>query len=473
MPAIYMNSSQTTFRLISLIILPLLIMSIFFALITLSPIHYYLIWLLIIGIIINWIAWRVWGGIVSILSICIITLYAWMITGNGKYIIEIIPALIIFSLLYSREERIKKAITIKKLELDEKERSYNLLIQEHKKQEDLRESYYKKAKRFSRLSQIVKELGFTLAPEEINRNIISNLTKTIENGDIYLLYGVSSDLQNLELLALESPSGILPTETPPLDEFNMWIMRHRQPLIVTDVSKDYRFNTETILSKTRTRSLIISPLITGDRLLGILRIDSYRPDTFTIDDLRLLAIISSISALTIYNAHLYKQTEYLAIRDDLTGLYVKSYFNERLEKLITESLLLGKSFSILLLDLDRFKDINDQFGHSIGDRLLQRTAQLIQEGSGQNSIVARYGGEEFAIILPDTTRLEAKNTAERIKTLIGDYRFSIRREGVSTTVSIGLAEFPKEANTSTQLLDIADKRLYEAKRGGRNRVVWE
>lgn len=415
--------------------------------------------------------WGIWGGIITVTITIIVTVYTWMFTGNGIYLIEIIPGLILIILLFGLEEQSKKSFTIKKLEIDEKERNYNLLLQEHKKQEDLRESYYKKTKRFSRLSQIIRELGFLLSPEEINRTIISNLTDIIENGDIYLLYRVTPDLQNLQLKVLESPAGAQPIDTPALDEFNIWVMRHRQPLIVSDLAKDYRFNTTDILTKTHTRSLIIAPLITGDRLLGIIRIDSYTPETLTIDDLRLLTIITHIGALTIYNAQLYKQTEYLAVRDDLTGIYVKRYFQESLERLVTEAQAEGASFSLLILDLDRFKDFNDQFGHSIGDKILKNVARLMEEGSPPTSIVARYGGEEFAIILPHTIRQDALGIAENIRKLVEELSFSVRREGFRTTISIGLAEFPGEGNTINQLIETADKRLYEAKRKGRNRVV--
>lgn len=466
-----MVSKKTVSQIVSACISPLLLISIFITLNNNSPIHYYLIWLLIPFIIFNWMSWDIWGGIITIVITIMVTLYAWMFTGHGTYLIELIPAFILPPILYGCEERIKKSITIKGLEIDEKERNYNLLLQEHKKREALREAYYKKTKRFSRLSQIVKELGFLLSPEEINRAIISNLVDTIENGDVYLLYRVTSDLQNLQLQVLESPSGAQPQDTSTLDEFNIWVMRHRQPLIVTDVSKDYRFNTTDILTKTHTRSLIISPLMTGDRLLGIIRIDSYTPETLSIDDLRLLTIITHIGALTIYNAQLYKQTEYLAIRDDLTGLYVKRYFHESLEKLITEAQIQKEAFSLLLLDLDRFKDFNDQFGHSIGDRILKSVARLLEEGSPPSSIVARYGGEEFAIILPRIAKTDAMDIAEKIRGLVEEQPFSVRREGFRTTISIGVAEFPCEDNTSSALIETADKRLYEAKRKGRNRVA--
>lgn len=466
------NPLKFNLRFFSFFIFPILIACVFILLNipgSSQLIRHFFIWSLLIGITFNWIGWGIWGGVIAVVVTGITVIYAWMITGHGMYVLETVPALILVYLLYLRDEETKRTVTIKKLEIDEKEKSYNQLLQEYRKQETLREACYKKAKKFSRLGQIAKEIGFLLTPEEINRNIIFNLTKTIESGDVYILYGIGQDLQNLELQVLESPSGT--SEQPSNDEFNNWVMRNRQPLIITDTSKDYRFNTAEIVEKTQTRSLIISPLITGDRLLGIIRIDSRKPETFTIDDLRLLAIISNAGALTLYNAQLYRQTEYLAIKDDLTGLYVKRYFNENLEKLILESQLKKNTFSLMLLDLDNFKDLNDQYGHSIGDKILQRTAKLIQDTAGPNGITARYGGEEFAILLPDALKKEAVSLAEKIRKIIQDETFIIRGENVKTTISIGVSESPLEGTDRDTLIEKADKRLYEAKRKGRNTVV--
>jgi diguanylate cyclase (GGDEF)-like protein len=469
-----MSLLLTSLKIISFYVFPLIVIVIFFALRTAvipSFINYFLSWTLFLWIVTSWIAAGVWGGIVSALVLAIISLYAWMLTGSIWYPLEILPALILFFLLYIRQEKVKVAETIEKLDIDEKERSYNLLLQEHKKQESLREAYYKKAKRFSILSQIAKELGFILTPEEINRNIIASLRRTIENGDVYMLWGIGPDLQGLELQVLESPGGVLSQEAVSLDEFNTWVMRHRQPLIVTDVSKDYRFNTAEILAKTKVRSIIMAPLITGGRMHGIIRIDSYRPEMFSVDDLRLLAIISNIGVLTLYNAQLYKQTEYLAIRDDLTGLYVKRYLEEKLEAFIAEAEIDKKPFSFLLLDLDRFKDLNDQFGHSIGDKVLQKAAGIMTKAIPPSGIAARWGGEEFAIILPNMDKTSARSLGEDIRKLIEEQRFSIRREDIQTTISIGISEFPSDGNTLIDIVDKADKNLYEAKHKGRNRVV--
>lgn len=469
-----MNPNRNILRLSSILFLPAIIISIFLTL--RNPlqhlfIQYWFTCILSLGIILFYISWELWGGfIVLILNIIIIT-YAWMKTGVDIFPIQIIPPILITFVLYKGEQRINTSITHLDLSVYDKERSYNTLSEQYSQQKALRESYYKKAKRFSRLSYIAKELGFILTPEELSKNIIFHIRRTIENGNIYLLYGISTDLRHLEVEAVESLDNNLPSKINTLDEFNTWVLQNRQPLIVTDLAKDFRFNSHNIPPEFKTRSIIATPLITGNRLLGIIRIDSYTPNFFTLDDLRLLTIISNICALTKYNAQLYKQTEYLATRDDLTGLFVKRYFLENLEKLIVGSQIQEKIFSVLLLDLDNFKNINDEFGHSVGDKVLQRVALLLEDGSSPTGIVSRYGGEEFAIILPNKSIDEATITATNIKDLIQKQQMTVRREIIKTTTSIGIAEFPKDGNTSNKLIEKADKCLYEAKKKGKNKVI--
>ena len=444
---------------------------VFFSSYKYSSINYYIIWLLLLVIVVGWIKWGLWGGISFLALITVITIYFWLVTGKIVYPLEIIPAIILFYMLFRREHSNRIMATELMLENDRQERGYNLLLEQHKKQHHLRESYYKKTTRFSRLSQIAKELGFTLTPDKLSENLISNLIKTIENGDLYSFYSIGADLQNLELQIIRSPGENITAHNPLPDKFDLRVLRNRQPLIISDVIKDYRFSTKDSGDKTRSRSLIISPLITGNRLLGTIRIDSYAPNTFNIDDLRMLTIISNIAALAVYNTRLYQQTEHLAARDDLTGVYVKRYFTKQMEKLIIKSQLQQESFSVLLMDLDRFKELNDRFGHTVGDRILKKAAWLIQKGSGSSGITARYGGEEFAVILPQANKQQGIDIAETIRAMIEKEPLAIRRQAIRITISIGIAVFPSEGTTTIGLLNKADKRLYQAKRKGRNQVA--
>lgn len=157
----------------------------------------------------------------------------------------------------------------------------------------------------------------------------------------------------------------------------------------------------------------------------------------------------------------------LAIRDSLTGLYNRRRVHERLVDELTRAKRTGRPFTVALADLDRFKRINDEHGHQVGDQVLRVFAEEVRGRLRGSDIVGRYGGEEFLIVLPETAREAAIHLLDEIR-----MRTSREREGLPAfTVSIGVAEYPEDGSTCEALIGVADKRLYAAKRLGRNRVV--
>jgi diguanylate cyclase (GGDEF)-like protein len=165
---------------------------------------------------------------------------------------------------------------------------------------------------------------------------------------------------------------------------------------------------------------------------------------------------------------IYERTERSAVTDGLTGLYNHAYFLQALRQEVLRSKRHGLKASLLLLDLDDFKRVNDQRGHVEGDRTLMKAAAIIRDAVREIDIAARYGGEEFAVLLPDTTRLGAFVVAERIRTRI-QTRF--RRKRPAVTISGGLAIFPDDASTPADLIVQADAGLYCAKAAGKNRIL--
>ncbi len=163
--------------------------------------------------------------------------------------------------------------------------------------------------------------------------------------------------------------------------------------------------------------------------------------------------------------------ERLATRDDLTGLYVKREFNRFLNEEISRSARSGRPFALLLIDADRFKDINDRHGHPVGDRVLSTLALVLTHDMRAIDRVARIGGEEFAVIMPDTREGPATDTAERIRRMAESKKVRTSDgENVSITISVGIAIYPDDGRTSEALVDAADHALYAAKAGGRNCV---
>ena len=163
-----------------------------------------------------------------------------------------------------------------------------------------------------------------------------------------------------------------------------------------------------------------------------------------------------------------------AVIDELTGTYNRRYLDEQLAARLAEALRYSDSFSIGLLDIDHFKEVNDTHGHQVGDLVLAETAAIIRRQMRKEDLLARYGGEEFAVMLPHTDRLGAAILAERVREAIAEHAFVVPSGTISITVSMGLASFPLDAvENDAELLKVADTRLYEAKNQGRNQTVFE
>jgi len=163
---------------------------------------------------------------------------------------------------------------------------------------------------------------------------------------------------------------------------------------------------------------------------------------------------------------------YLSVTDELTRLYNRRYFLHKLEEFTTSSERYGNSFSLVSLDIDFFKDINDSWGHPMGDEVLQQIAQLIQERTRKSDIVARTGGEEFVVLMPNTGLENARNLAESLRGAIEKEVF-VASDGTRfhTTISAGVVCWSRSLATVEDLLSVCDQSLYAAKRAGRNRVV--
>lgn len=253
------------------------------------------------------------------------------------------------------------------------------------------------------------------------------------------------------------------------DLFDQWVLKNRRPLLVRNSREDFRFNLDQ-LEKREVASLMITPLTTGQRITGLLRVESLEKDIYTSDDLRLLSIIGDLVAASLENAHLAQRTEELARVDELTGLYVHRYFQERLQEEFSRSQRNRAPLSLLMIDIDHFKTYNDRYGHIAGDLVLKQVAHLLKEKSKAGDLVCRYGGEEFSIILPNRAKGEALSLAEELRFCVEKEAFTLRRETTHVTISIGVASFPADGLVKDELLKRVDSFLYQAKREGRNRV---
>jgi diguanylate cyclase (GGDEF)-like protein len=178
-----------------------------------------------------------------------------------------------------------------------------------------------------------------------------------------------------------------------------------------------------------------------------------------------------LGAIAIENAQFYERIENLATHDSLTGLLLRRYLLERLAQEVTRELRLKRELSFLMIDLDHFKQYNDNFGHAAGDIVLRTVGMILTEMfSVPGNIVCRYGGEEFTVLLPDCPKAKAIELAENFRKKVEGQTIILRRENTNITVSIGVATFPGDAQIKEDLIQQADLALYRAKKQGRNRV---
>ena len=187
--------------------------------------------------------------------------------------------------------------------------------------------------------------------------------------------------------------------------------------------------------------------------------------------LKTLSIVANQLALQCSRVHLYQQVEALAVTDALTGLFVRSHFLERAREELARSKRHGLSCTLLMTDLDHFKQKNDAFGHLVGDVVLREVARLLQRNLREIDLIARFGGEELILLLIETSLEQAMPIAERLKQLVEVHPIRAYDERLTQTISLGAAAFPDHADTLELLIERADQALYAAKRAGRNRVV--
>jgi diguanylate cyclase (GGDEF)-like protein len=218
------------------------------------------------------------------------------------------------------------------------------------------------------------------------------------------------------------------------------------------------------------RSWLGVPLFMYGGCEGVIAVQSTRAAAFGDEHLRLLEALALQIASALQNAHLYE----LAMVDGLTGLYVRRYFDARVEEEIERSKRYATVFSMIMMDVDDFKNLNDTYGHLVGDRVLRAIANVVKAQMRGVDTAARYGGEEIAVILPRTEMVGAYSLAERIREGIAELRITTDEDPprvLGVTASLGIAAFPEsKASDGTDLVRRADRALYRAKRTGKNRV---
>lgn len=244
------------------------------------------------------------------------------------------------------------------------------------------------------------------------------------------------------------------------------VLNQGGPLIVPDVSQAPYIDSPVLLAE-KVRSLMAIPLTAERRIMGILYVNDFKARAFTPREASVLSLLSTLAATAIQRMLQFEQDRFL---DELTGLYNYRFFMRQLSLEMDRVRRHNRTFSLLMVDLDHFKQYNDAHGHQKGSELLQKVAQFLKQSCRAEDLIARYGGEEFAIISPDAETGTALFVAERLRQAVEGSQFeqAHTQPGGRLTISVGVAIAPIHAKTADDLIQRADEALYRAKRGGRN-----
>lgn len=360
------------------------------------------------------------------------------------------------------------------LKLDNIQEKINILDDEFAHESEINLALRRKVLRYGRLKSVIGQINKELSLDEMSEQLVASALTLVAGGrGVSALYLLDDKNQEISLFKSAKEDKDLVIEAKGGDIFDAWVLRQATPLLVEDTKKDFRFDSAALGSARQRNfsSLISVPLIVEQNFLGILRLDSANPGEYSQDDLRFLVALGDIGAVALENSQLYQRTLDLAIHDGLTALYTKGYFMQRLMEECRGALRHKTRLALFMLDVDHFKEYNDNFGHTAGDMLLKRLSAIISQFLQATSrLICRFGGEEFCALLA-VDKEEALSLAEALRSRIEKEKMLLRRKETGVTASIGIAFFPGEAGSEDELIFQADQAMYAAKNQGRNRVV--
>ena len=314
------------------------------------------------------------------------------------------------------------------------------------------------------LAAVVREANATLDPRQIAGWLVRQANGWIAT-DCWAV--IAHDMNGQ--LAVTADQGLTPALGPSLWSVANWVMRHGTEFFAQDLETDNRAATGA------SGSAIGFPLVCRNRTVGALvgldvvpSTASPAPDPSLILALRALL---EPSAIALDNALALQKAEALSVTDDLTRLYNSRYLNQVLRRETKRASRSGRPLSLLFIDLDGFKAVNDTNGHLAGSKALVEVAAIIRGCARETDVVARFGGDEFSLVLPETGRDGAVSVASRIRERLSSWRF-LASEGLSVhlTASIGVATLPDVAASSEELLRAADMAMYRVKAAGKDGI---
>lgn len=307
------------------------------------------------------------------------------------------------------------------------------------------------------LQVIMGKVGGLLRP-----NLWSLLLVDQESNELYFEIVVSPVAEQLKEVRLKMGEGVAG-----------WVAVHGEPLLLADAQHDERFarHVDWKVSFT-TRSIICVPLKVKGRVLGVIElINSFDDAHFNEADLKVLSAIADYAAIAIENARNFERLCELVIIDDLTGLYNARHFNGIIDREVAHADRYRLPLSLVFLDLDHFKGVNDCHGHLVGSRVLAEVGALIKRSIRVTDYAARFGGDEYVLLLPNTSPENAFKVVSHLRDVIREHLFRADDGSeIRVTASFGITTYPDQAATKTELMRLADEAMYAVKGASRDGI---
>lgn len=347
-------------------------------------------------------------------------------------------------------------------------RTGRLYAQRQREKEDLD----KTLQNLSLLYNIGKAINYISDLKKLLQYILSQAVEitSAEKGSI-MLYDMEADRLNIRVLAgladvayqdKVNTNEIRCRSFRPGEGIAGRVFLTARPIVVNNIQADDLFvGSETSFA----RSIACIPMVVYNEPIGVINVTNKRQaEGFTEEDVNMLKAVADQAAVAVNKAQLWD----MAVTDSLTGLYVRRYFIMKLQEELHRAGRYNKVFSVIMADLDHFKAVNDTYGHSAGDRVLQAIGHYLRKNIRDVDILARYGGEEFVFLLPDADKEAAVSLSERLRRGLEDLRVD---DLPALTMSLGIAGYPADSDRLEDLIQQADAALYAAKQAGRNRAV--
>ncbi len=317
--------------------------------------------------------------------------------------------------------------------------------------------------RLSMLTGLQMELENTL-------QMLCDFASEIAPYERALAYFWDEDQERMHLLVMRGMENLAHEPLARGNILNFWAAKYSRPLLVT---RGANVQADAFLESVNAASALVAPLFVSNRALGSLQLFARHTNAFTQEDAQLLWILSLVAENLLTREYANEGLITFAFTDFLTGLKTRGYFEQQLEMEIKRTERKKSHFALLMIDIDFFKQLNDRYGHHVGDQVLRDVSSILLKDMREVDTVARYGGEEFVIILPETTGPGALLVAERLRRNVEQAKFFAGSPGAieRLTISIGIAVYDQDAQFKRDLIEFADAALYAAKAQGRNQVM--